>query len=347
MTDKPTLLVVDDEPEVIQALAGILSDEFNITIAMDGAKALEMASKAPHPDLILLDILLPGLGGFEVCRQLKEKPETGSIPIIFISVLDAVEDESYGFEMGAADYITKPFSAPIVQARVKTHLALYDQRRDLEGLVQARTSQLRDSRLEIIRQLGRAAEYKDNETGYHVIRMSFYARLLALKAGLSEEQAELLFNAAPMHDVGKIGIPDYILQKPGKLNAEEWAIMRRHCEYGANIIGNSDSDLMQLAREVAMTHHERWDGKGYPKGLKGEEIPIVGRIVAISDVFDALVSTRPYKSPWPVDQALEYILEQSGSQFDPELGPILGDILPEVLGIASCYRDDANDGTCH
>ncbi|MCW8884508.1 MAG: HD domain-containing protein, partial [Motiliproteus sp.] len=205
----------------------------------------------------------------------------------------------------------------------------------------------RDSRLEIIRQLGRAAEYKDNETGYHVIRMSFYARLLALKAGLSEEQAELLFNAAPMHDVGKIGIPDYILQKPGKLNAEEWAIMRRHCEYGANIIGNSDSDLMQLAREVAMTHHERWDGKGYPKGLKGEEIPIVGRIVAISDVFDALVSTRPYKSPWPVDQALEYILEQSGSQFDPELGPILGDILPEVLGIASCYRDDANDGTCH
>ncbi len=340
---KPTILVVDDEPEVIQALAGILSNNYQVTIAMDGAKALAMASTQPYPDLILMDIMLPGLGGFEACRRLKENPATSAIPIIFISVLDAVEDESYGFEMGAADYITKPFSAPIVEARVKTHLALYDQRRDLENLVDERTTELRTSRLEIIRQLGRAAEYKDNETGYHVIRMSFYARLLALKAGLSEQQAELLFNAAPMHDVGKIGIPDHILQKPGKLNSEEWDVMRKHCEYGANIIGPADTELMRLARDVALTHHEHWNGNGYPKGLKGENIPLEGRIVAITDVFDALVSERHYKKPWPMEQAVDYILEQRGRQFDPELIPLFEDVIPEIMGIASCYRDDESE----
>ena len=215
MVTRPTVLVVDDEPEVIQALAGIIGDQYQIKIATNGLKALDLAIESPQPDLILLDILLPGLGGFEVCRRLKQSATTKEIPVIFISALSAVEDESYGFEVGAGDYITKPFSAPIVSARVATHLALYDQRRDLEDRVRQRTEELANSRLEVLQQLGRAAEYKDNETGFHVIRMSYYARLIARRAGLNELDADLLFQAAPLHDIGKIGIADRILLKRG------------------------------------------------------------------------------------------------------------------------------------
>lgn len=232
---------------------------------------------------------------------------TRQIPVIFVTAMIASDDELRGLELGAVDYITKPISPPIVKARLKTHLALSDQNQELELKVQQRTRQLDATRLQIIQRLGRAAEYKDNETGLHVIRMSLFAYELAKAAGMSEADACLLKDAAPMHDIGKIGIPDDILKKKGHLDEAEMAIMRKHCEIGAEIIGDDDSELLQLAKTVAMTHHEKWDGSGYPLGLTAENIPSVGRIVAIADVFDALTSERPYKHAWSVEDAMAYM----------------------------------------
>ncbi len=224
-------------------------------------------------------------------------------------------DEARGFEVGAVDYITKPISPPVVLARVRTHLALYDQKQELERLVKKRTKEILETRLEIIRRLGRAAEFRDDETGMRVIRMSKYAHEIALEIGVDEEEAELILNVAPLHDVGKIGIPDAILLKPGKLTPEEWKIMKKHAEYGARIIGDHPSKILQAAKTVALTHHEKWDGTGYPNGLGGEDIPLVGRICAIADVFDALTSKRPYKEVWDVDKAVNLILEEKGKHF--------------------------------
>lgn len=278
--EKATVLVVDDTPENIDILVGILGDEYKVKVAIDGPKALAIAGKSA-PDIILLDVMMPGMNGYEVCKRLKQEPLTAHIPVIFVTALTDVADETQGFELGAVDYITKPVSAPVVKARVKTHLSLYDQKRLLEQEVKARTRELEVTRLEIIRRLGRAAEYKDNETGMHVIRMSHYARLLAREAGMSEHFCELIYNASPMHDIGKIGTPDAILKKPAKLDDEEWREMQRHAEIGAEIIGEHPDPMLEMARRIALTHHEKWDGSGYPKGLSGEEIPIEGRIVAI------------------------------------------------------------------
>ncbi len=217
---------------------------------------------------------------------------------------------------------------------------MYDQKRALEALVQERTSQLLDTRLEVIRRLGRAAEFRDNETGLHVIRMSHYTRLIAESLFPTREWSDLLFHAAPMHDIGKIGIPDSVLLKPGKLDKTEWDIMRKHPEYGASIIGEHESDLMQMSREIAISHHEKWDGSGYPNGLKGGDIPLSGRIVAIADVFDALTSERPYKKAWTVERALEIIHKDSGAHFDPELTPVFQAILPEALKIKQQYAEN-------
>ena len=242
--------------------------------------------------------------------------------------------------MGAVDYIIKPISPAIVLARVRTHLALYDQTRELERLVDLRTAELETTRLQIIRRLGRAAEFKDNETGNHVIRMSHYARLTAQAAGLGSAQVEVLFHAAPMHDVGKIGIPDNILLKPGKLDEVEWEVMRQHPAMGAKIIGQHSDELLQAASSVALTHHEKWDGSGYPQGLRGEEIPIFGRIVAIADVFDALTSVRPYKKAWTVEAALQMIDEGAGQHFDPGLIQPFKSALPDILKIKAQYAEE-------
>src|SRR6185369_3981675 len=294
LLSKQSILVVDDLPENIDLLSKTLSDDYRIRAATSGEKALKIIYSDEPPDLVLLDIMMPGLSGLEICRRIKANPDRRRIPIIFVTAMTSIEDEQLGLEVGAVDYISKPISPPIVKARVRTHLALYDQSRELERMVRQRTHELITTRQQIIRRLGRAAEFKDNETGNHVLRMSHYTRLIADSHGLGEEATNILFSTAPMHDIGKIGIPDSILLKPGKLNAEEWKVMHQHPIMGAEIIGAHENELLETARVIALSHHEKWDGSGYPSGLKGEDIPLAGRIVAIADVFDALLSVRPY-----------------------------------------------------
>ena len=340
---KATVLIVDDTPENIDVLAGILSRDYKIKAAVNGAIAIKIATGDTKPDIILLDVMMPDIDGYEVCRVLKKNQETEGIPIIFITAKSEVENEKLGFDLGAVDYISKPVSPPLVLARVKAHIALNDQTKHLESLVQKRTAELNNSRLEIIRRLGRAAEFKDNETGMHVIRMSWFSRFLAEEIDQDEQWCELLYNAAPMHDIGKIGIPDRILLKPDALNDEEWAIMKRHTEFGAEIIGEHPSKLLQMAKEVAIYHHEKWDGTGYPIGLKGKDIPLSARIVAIADVFDALTSERPYKPAWDESQAILFLEEQSGKHFDPELVPHFIACLPRIREIQREYSDEITE----
>jgi len=337
---RQTILIVDDTPDNIDVLSEVLASHYLTKVALNGEKALKIAAGEHKPDLILLDIMMPGISGYDVCQRLKRNSDTRGIPIIFVTAMNEMEDERLGLEMGAVDYITKPISPAIVLARVRTHLALYDQTRELERLVALRTAELEKTRSQIIRRLGRAAEFKDNETGNHVIRMSHYARLTAQAAGLSAAQVDILFHAAPMHDVGKIGVPDNILLKPGKLDEVEWEVMRQHPAMGAEIIGEHQDPLLQAAHCVAITHHEKWDGSGYPKALKGEEIPIFGRIVAIADVFDALTTARPYKKAWTVEDALAHIEAGAGHHFDPGLMPALRQALPEMLRIKEQYSEE-------
>lgn len=323
---QPVILAVDDEPTNLQLLRQILQDRYRMLFAKDGPRALELAARE-QPDLVLLDVMMPDMTGYEVCRRLKANPATSAIPIIFVTALTDTVDEVTGFEAGGVDYITKPVSPPVVKARVQLHLSL------------VRMDELKASRLEVVRRLGLAAEYKDNETGLHVIRMSHYARLLGIAAGLDEDEVDDLFNAAPMHDIGKIGIPDRILQKPGKLDAEEWKDMQTHPVIGASIIGSHATGMLGVAYDVARTHHEKWDGSGYPAGLKGEEIPLCGRIVAIADVFDALTSVRPYKRAWTVEQACEHLRAQSGLHFEPRLVDLFLGLMPQAIEIMEKWAE--------
>ncbi len=334
------ILVVDDTPENIEILREILHHSYVIKAARSGEQALKILEKDPKPDMVLLDIMMPEMDGYEVCRRMKKNPLTAPIPVIFISALSDKSDEQKGLNLGAVDYITKPINPAITQARIKTHLSLYDQNRELEKKVRERTKEIDESRLSIIRQLGRAAEFKDNETGLHVIRMSHYTRLIAESmAGEANEWSHLLFQAAPMHDVGKIGIPDRIILKPGKLDDEEWSFMQKHPQFGAEIIGEHESKLLMLAKEIALTHHEKFDGSGYPHGLAGEDIPISGRIVAIADVFDALSSERPYKKAWPLEEILAFIKGQSGLHFDPDIVEHFYKVLPEILKVKERFSE--------
>ncbi|NEX18465.1 MAG: two-component system response regulator [Halochromatium sp.] len=339
MSAKQTVLVVDDTPENIDVLSGVLRDTYKVKVAANGEKALRIAGGDPKPDIILLDIMMPEMDGYEVCRRLKADPVTAPIPVIFVTAKTEVADEQMGFELGAVDYITKPISPSIVKARVHAQLALYDQSRELGRLVAERTSELNETRLAVISRLGRAAEFKDNETGLHVIRMSRYSQLIAEAIRVADDWAELLLNAAPMHDIGKIGIPDRILQKPAKLDADEWAIMQRHPAFGAEIIGDHPSDLLQLSREIALAHHEKWNGSGYPQGLAGADIPIAARIVAIADVFDALTTERPYKKAWSVEDAVKLIDEGAGQHFDPTLVGAFHEVLEAILQVKDTYAE--------
>lgn len=324
--NRPKLLLVDDEPVNLQVLKQILQQDYRLLFARDGDKALSLAANE-KPDLILLDIMMPGLTGLETCQRLKSNAATQHIPVIFVTALAETCDEADGFSAGCVDYITKPVSPPIVLARVKAQLSLVS------------VESLRETRLQVIHRLGRAAEYKDNETGLHVIRMSHYAQEIALAAGMGTLDAEELLNAAPMHDIGKIGIPDFILQKPGKLTADEWEIMKTHTSIGATIIGEDNSSLLTIARSIALNHHEKWDGTGYPNGLAGDAIPIAARVVAIADVFDALTSVRPYKAAWSIDDATHYIEQESGKHFDPQLVRAFIAALPNILAIRARLLD--------
>ncbi len=337
-----TILIVDDATDNLDVLSGILSPYYIIKATTSGERALEVAcSEYQKIDLILLDVMMPKLDGYAVCKQLKQDVKTKSIPVIFVSALNEVTNETAGFQLGAVDYIVKPVVAEIVLARVQTQLALADQNHALEKLVQQRTMELERSRFEIIKRLGRAAEFKDNETGMHVVRMSHYAAVLAKAIGLNEAEAHLLLHASPMHDIGKIGVPDQILLKPSKLNEEEWMTMKKHPKIGCEIIGEDESDLLNMAATVALTHHEKWDGSGYPNGLVAENIPLVGRIVALADVFDALTTVRPYKNAWPVAEATALIKEQSAKHFDPKLVEVFFKVLPEILQIKDRYAENS------
>jgi len=338
--DRPTVLVADDSPQNIELLSRVLGQDYRVKVATSGEKALQLVYGDEPPDLVLLDIMMPDLSGHEVCRRIKSNPDRCRIPIIFVTAMTTIEDESLGLALGAVDYISKPISPPLVQARVRTHLALYDQSRELERMVAQRTAELVATRQQIIRRLGRAAEYKDHEGGNHVVRMAHVCRLIGIEAGLGPASLQLLFQTAAMHDVGKLGVPDHILLKPGPLTDEEWAVVRQHPQIGAEIIGQHDNDLLAAARTIALSHHERWDGTGYPLGLQGEQIPLFGRIVAIADVFDALMSKRPYKAPYPLAQTLEIMAGERGRHFDPRLLDAFFARQSDIVQIMSRYADD-------
>ena len=322
---KCKILIVDDIKTNLDVLIQTLGDDYVLAVAMDGEKAINYAEKN-FPDLILLDIMMPEMDGFEVCRRIKNNSALNDIPIIFITSVNASSEKSKGFKLGAVDYITKPFDSLEVKARVKTHLnlklhqeALKNHNIILEEKVKERTQELVETKKEIVERLGLAAEHRDLETGQHIKRMSEYCRLLGKSMGLPSVQYNRIALASTMHDLGKIGIQDSILSKQGKLTEEEMAIMKTHSEIGAKILSGSKSKLLKLAEIICLTHHERWDGTGYPKGLKKEKIPLAGRITCICDVFDALISERPYKAAWPIEKAIEEIKSKSGSFFDPRL----------------------------
>ena len=325
-TDRPRILIVDDEPANLKVMREVLGNQYRMSFAKSGDAALALLEKE-LPKLILLDIMMPDMNGFEVCQKVKANPKTSHIPIIFVTALGDESDEFKGFELGAVDYITKPISPAIVRARVKTHLSL----------VQA--EQLKQAHVDLVHRLGRAAEYKDTDTGEHIVRMSQYSKVLALALGMDESEAELLRQAAPMHDVGKIGIPDAILLKPGRLTSDEFEHMKQHAVIGAKILANSSSPLLQLAHTLAIEHHEKWDGTGYPHGIKGEDISVGGRIIAIADVFDALTSKRPYKEAWSVEKTIEHLKSQAGSHFDPNLINLFIEKLDDIIAIKEASQE--------
>lgn len=333
-----SILIVDDTVENIDVLTGILKDDYSIKAATNGKTALKIAEKL-KPDIILLDIMMPEMNGYEVCIKLKENPLTRRIPVIFVTAKDQEVDEVMGFAVGAVDYLTKPISQAIAKARIRTHLALSDQKKCLEMQVAEKTEELFVTRLEIIKKLGKAAEFRDTDTGFHLERMSLYSYHIAKEYGLEEEECQLLLNVAPMHDIGKIGIPDEVLKKPGSLESSERIVMQTHSSIGYDIIGDTDSELLKYAKIIALEHHERWNGEGYPNGLKADEINIFSRIVSVADVFDALVNKRIYKEAWSINDAKEYVIEESGKYFDPLVVEAFLRAFEKILEVLNKYKE--------
>ncbi len=348
MDTKAKILVVDDEDRNLRLMKLLLTSfGYDVLTASNGEEALEKVHDIP-PDVILLDIMMPKIDGIEVARQLKREEETKIIPIVMVTALNEVEDRVKALEAGADDFLNKPVDKIELRARVQSlvkvktcndHMRNYQK--ELEAEVAKRTEQLRQAlkklkgvSLESICHLCRAAEYKDENTGDHIKRMSQYTSAVASKMGLNKQTVEDLLYTAPMHDAGKIGIPDHILLKPGKLNDKEWEIMKQHTIIGAQILAGSGAKFIKLAQTIALTHHEKWDGSGYPKGLKGSKIPLVGRIAAIADVFDALTSRRPYRmKPFSLKEAFNYIKKERGRHFDPEVVDAFFAAKDEILSI--------------
>lgn len=367
MTDaearRPVVLVVDDTPDNLMLMAGLLKESYRVKVASSGEKALRIAQTAPAPDLILLDIMMPDMDGYAVCRRLKADAATQDIPVVFLTALSEQEDEQAGLELGAVDYITKPISAPILLARVRNHIRLKeatDYIRDknlfLEAEVERRTAHVRAIQDVTIMALASLAETRDNETGSHILRTQHYVRALAEELRhhprfadfLTDGVIDLLYKSAPLHDIGKVGIPDAILLKPGKLTAEEWEIMKTHATLGSDSLARAEDRLdgdtpsfLRFAREIADAHHEKWDGSGYPRGLKGEEIPVSARLMALADVYDALISRRVYKEPMSHEQAVAIILDGRGRHFDPDVADAFLRLAERFQQIAERYADQS------
>lgn len=341
------ILLVDDQPVNIEVLEDILGEAgyTHVTSTTDPSRAVRLYRERSF-DIVLLDLLMPEMNGFEVLEKFKDIGYDPPVPVLVLTAVRDRETRLKALKCGARDFITKPFDhqevlarinnlleVRLVQKQLKRHNEILDQE------VRERTQEINETRLEIIRRLGVAAEYRDNETGLHIIRMSLYSQLLGKVAGMNDAEAEMLLQTAPMHDIGKIGIPDSILLKPGKLNQEEWEIMQTHTTIGAKILADHPSELFQSARIIALTHHEKWNGMGYPYGIAGQDIPFIGRIVAVADVFDALTSRRPYKEPWPVEKAVAQLEQDSGKNFDPKLVDSFNEVLPNILKIKDLYNE--------
>lgn len=337
-TESQTLLLVGGEAADRAALAALLGERHALVAAAHGEAALAILHGATPPDLILLDVTAADRACWELCRAIRQDARGQHIPLVLLAARGDTESEAQGYRLGAADVITRPLHPAALAARLSAQLRLHSQALHLEALVRQRAEELESTWLKVIFHLVNAAEFRDGGTGSHVLRIGRCCRALAIKLGFGEREAGLLFSAMPMYDIGHIGIPDKILLKPGKLDAGELAIMQRHAEAGAAIIGECSSPLLQCARVIAETHHEKWDGTGYPRGMKGEEIPMTGRIAAIADVFDALVSPRPYKQPWTTAEAIALLQREAGRQFDPEIVAAFIEILPEIEEI---YRQSA------
>lgn len=349
--ERSTILIVDDTPENITILRKLL-ENYTLRIAINGERALRLAEIEPIPDLILLDVMMPGMDGYEVCEKLKKQERTQDIPIVFITALDEERNQMKGFDLGAVDYITKPFSPSLLRARVKSHMELKKHRDHLEELVRERTRELELTQEVTVECLGALAEHRDMETGNHVRRTKYYVKMLAehlkehpsFKAVLTEGMIELIYKSTPLHDIGKVGIPDRILRKPGPLTPEEYEEMKRHTLYGKEALEHSVRKLgkgsfLQVAQEMAYSHHERWDGSGYPRGLAGEAIPVVGRLMALADVYDALISRRVYKDPFTHEETVEVIKTGSGKHFDPVVVEAFLSLEQQFAKVAKEYSD--------
>ncbi len=341
------ILIVDDEPSNLKLLDRMLRGQgYQHLILIGDPREVLGAYQAERPDLILLDINMPHLDGYQVMQQLQALNDPLLPPIIILTAQSSKDYLLRSLALGARDFVGKPFDVNELIMRVRNLLEaqlaqrlLLDQKNMLEEMVRSRTEELHHTRLEIVQRLGKAAEYRDEETGNHILRMSHTSALLARALGWSESACDLILNASPMHDIGKIGIPDAILCKPGKLDAQEWEIMKTHAEIGARLLDGDDSALMQMARDIAWCHHEKWDGSGYPRGLAGEAIPLAARIAALADVFDALTSERPYKQAWTIEAAMAWIRDGGGRHFDPQLIGLLEDNLPAILQIRERFSE--------
>lgn len=359
-----TILVVDDTPDNLTLMGSVLKDSFKVKVANNGERALRIARAIPPPDLILLDIMMPGIDGYEVCQQLKENEQTAAIPIIFLTARMDVEDEERGLALGAVDYITKPISPPIVLARVRAHLKvkvaadfLRDQNAYLEQEVERRTQEVRVIQQVTILAMASLAETRDNETGKHLQRTQRYVKLLAQKLQghprfahyLSDHTINMLFKSAPLHDIGKVGIPDRILLKPGPLDPAEFEIMKTHTTIGRDAIVSAerslgiDLEFLQIAKEIAYGHQEKWDGTGYPQQLAGDDIPISARLMAVADVYDALSSRRVYREPMPEEKVHRIIIEGRDRHFDPDIVDAYVALQEQFREIASTFLDTDQD----
>lgn len=363
-TEKASILVVDDTPDNLSLMSGLLKDRYRVKVANNGEKAIKIVQGDSPPDLVLLDIMMPGLSGYDVCQILKADPATRDVPIIFLTAMTATEDEKKGLEMGAADFITKPVNPPIVLARVATHLQikaaadfLKDQNAYLDAEVARRGRELAAIQDVTILAMASLAETRDNDTGNHIRRTQNYIKVLAehlqtherFRFFLTDKNIDMLYKSAPLHDIGKVGIPDRILLKPGRFEPHEMEIMKTHCKLGRDAIQHAEDQLglevefLKYAKEIAYGHQEKWDGSGYPEGLAGDAIPISARLMAVADVYDALISRRVYKEGMPHEKAVRIIAEGRGTHFDPDIADAFIELADRFNDIAQRFADSDDD----